>query len=150
MGTRRAISQAFEIELGGMAFYGRGAGTASAPELKELCQRLYEMEQEHLGILSRRYHVDPPALPSEGLTHAQMAVYAGAELGPEATGVDLLELALTLEERARDFFSAEARKLSDGSPEWRLYRELEAEEFDHVATIATELERHKSGRRGLL
>ena len=150
MGTRRAISQAFEIELGGMAFYGRGAASASDPELKELCQRLYEMEQEHLGTLSRRYHVDPPELPREGLTHTQMAVYAGAELSPEATGLDLLGLALKLEERARDFFSAQAHQLPDGSPEWRLYRELEAEEFDHVATIATELERYQAGKRGLL
>lgn len=150
MAERRAIAHAFEIELGGMAFYGRGAAQATDPELKELFVRLADMEKEHLGTLSRRYHVEPPALPAEGLTATQMAIYAGAELAPGAGGAELLELALRLEVRARDFFAEHAAELSEGTPEWRLYRELEAEEFDHVAMIETELERFRAGKAGLL
>jgi hypothetical protein len=64
--------------------------------------------------------------------------------------VELLELALRLEERARDFFGKHAAELDEGSEEWRLYRELEAEEYDHVAIIATELERFRAGKPGIL
>jgi len=133
-----------------MAFYGRGAESATDAEQKELFGRLSAMEQEHLAILSRRYHVAPPAIPSEGFTTAQMSIYTGAELPPNATGEDLLRLALTLEQRARDFFAKHASELESGTPEWRLYRELEAEEYDHVATIETELERFKAGKPGML
>ena len=33
---------------------------------------------------------------------------------------------------------------------WRMYRELEAEEHEHVALLQTELERRRAGLSGLL
>ncbi|MBW2523019.1 MAG: NADPH-dependent glutamate synthase [Deltaproteobacteria bacterium] len=150
MGARRAISHAFEIELGGMAYYSRGAKQAKDETLAELFTKLSDMEKEHLHTLMRRYHVEPPELPLEGLTPTQMAIYAGADLSEGAGGIELLELALRLEERARDFFASQAVKLEEGSEEWRLYRELEAEEWDHVAIIETEIDRFKAGKPGML
>jgi glutamate synthase (NADPH/NADH) small chain len=56
-----AVRTAFEIELGGRAFYRRAAEEATAPVMKELFGRLAAMEAEHMETLSRRYHVAPPA-----------------------------------------------------------------------------------------
>jgi len=149
MGTRSAISQAFEIELGGMAFYGRGAQSASDPSSRS-CARVCTR-------WSRSISRPEPALPRGAPWPAGRRADAHPDGGvrrrrsrARRTGADVLQLALKLEERARDFFSEQASKLPDGSPEWRLYRELEAEEFDHVATIATELERYQEGKPGLL
>jgi glutamate synthase (NADPH/NADH) small chain len=105
------------------------------------------MEDEHLALLRRRYHLgaEEPAEPAP----EQLAVYAGVDPDVGSTEA-LLELALTLERRARDFFAGHVREHADGSPAWKLYRELEAEEYEHVAILETELERLRAGRPGQL
>jgi rubrerythrin len=147
--AQEAIRHAFEIELGGMALYAQGAAETGDAELRALFQKLAEMEQEHLNTLSARYHVDSPKLDEGGIGVAQIAVYGDVELKARSAE-ELLLLALRLEQRARDFFAQQARSLEEGSPEWRLYRELEAEEWDHVALIDTELGRFREGRTGAL
>jgi len=147
--AREVVRQAMEIELGGTAFYRRGAGATPDPALRSLFLRLAAMEQEHLDLLSRRYHLPAPSWVNEGASTAHLAVYAGMEADVDGV-VDLLELALELERRARDFFAERSRELKEGSPEWRLCRELEAEEYGHVALLETELERRREGRAGIL
>lgn len=147
--THRAIQQAFEIELGGIALYLQGADETSDPELRSLFERLGQMEREHVATLAGRYHVAPPTeTPGPAMTPTQLAVYADVDKPEDGEG--LLKLALRLEERAKEFFEDRARGLEEGSPEWRLYRELMAEEYEHVAMIETELERWRAGRAGLL
>ena len=41
-------------------------------------------------------------------------------------------------------------KTPEGSPERQLYKELAAEEREHVALLTTELERWKAGKPGLM
>ncbi len=126
----QAIRQAFEIELGGIAFYARGAKEIEAkdPDLAHLFGELSEMEKGHLEILARRYHVQAPAEAlTQTLTPAQVAVFAGADV-KDYSGASLLRLAVHLEKRARAFFLDAGRKFPTGSHEWKLYRELEAEE----------------------
>jgi len=92
--------------------------------------------------LSRRYHIDAPeAALATNLSPAQVAVFAGAEM-KELSGAALLRLAVHLEKRARSFFLEAGLKFPTGSPEWRLYRELEAEEREHVDLLSTALARH--------
>ena len=55
-----AVRAAFEIELGGEAFYQRAAREAKEPVLADLFGRLAEMEQEHMQTLTKRYHADLP------------------------------------------------------------------------------------------
>ena len=147
--AQEAIRHAFEIELGGMALYAQGARETNDEELKGLFTKLADMEQHHLSTLSARYHVDAPKLDGDGIGVAQIAVYGEVEVKAKSAE-ELLELALRLEERARDFFAEQARSLEEGSAEWRLYRELEAEEWEHVALIDTELRRFREGRVGAL
>ena len=54
------IRKAFEIELGGQAFYLRAAADSVDPILKDLFGRFAVMEQEHMQTLQRRYHASPP------------------------------------------------------------------------------------------
>ena len=145
--SQDAIRHAFEIELGGMSFYQKGAEAVSDAQLKKLFNSLVKMEEEHLSTLCRRYHIKAP--PIDGPSLAQVAVYAD-EAPPKSDGDSLLRLAIRLEKRARDFFAGRSQRLEEGSPEWRLYRELEAEEQEHVDLLTTELARWQSGKSGLL
>jgi homotetrameric NADPH-dependent glutamate synthase len=142
----RAVRMAMEIELGGVALYTRGAAESTDPELTELFERLADMEREHLELLARRYHLAPPH-PGE-VRSDQLAIYAGLPERP-LTPIALLELAISLECRARDAFAAQAAALPEGSASWKLFRELEAEEWGHVALLKTELAQRIRGKRGL-
>ncbi|MFA6956242.1 MAG: NADPH-dependent glutamate synthase [Thermoanaerobaculia bacterium] len=138
-----AVRQALEIELGGLSFYARGAKEVEAkdPDLAKLFLDLSEMEKEHMITLARRYHVDLPDQPlNMNLTPTQVAVFAGETLS-EYSGAELLRLAVHLEKRARGFFLDAGRQFPVGSPEWKLYRELEAEEREHTDMLATVLKR---------
>jgi len=151
--AQEAVRHAVEIELGGMAFYERGAKRAGDPAVRALFRRLVDMEKGHLETLVRRYHVDPPGEDvlgdAPGLSPAQVAVYAGAT-APADDGVALVELAVELERRARDFFAQTGAGLAPQSPERRLYAELEAEEREHFDLLSTELRRLRQGKAGLL
>ncbi len=139
-----AVRHALEIELGGLSFYARGAAEIEAkdPELAQLFRELSEMEKEHMVTLTRRYHIDAPETPvATSLSPAQVAVFAGAEM-KDASGAALLRLAVHLEKRARQFFLDAGLQFPTGSAEWRLYRELEAEEREHVDLLSTALARH--------
>ena len=51
-----------------------------------------------------------------------------------------------LENRARHFFLETGRLFEPASAEWRLYRELEAEEREHAEMLATALANVEAGR----
>ncbi|HEX6362484.1 MAG TPA: AMP-binding protein, partial [Albitalea sp.] len=146
------VRTAFEIELGGRAFYQRAAVEVSDPELKRLFGRFAVMEGEHMETLSRRYHLDVPP-PSPALRLEVAAIYAGATGRPAGqrpeTPESLFRIAIELEERAAAFFTARAADTAEGSAEQRLYRELAAEEREHASLLATEFARWQSGKPGL-
>jgi glutamate synthase (NADPH) small chain len=142
-----AIRKAFEIELGGMAFYQRAAREAADPAMRELFARFVEMERQHMATLSTRYHVEPPAPGDLQLDRA--ALYAGIPNRPEAAD-NLFQIAIAFEERAAQFFALHQTKCSPGSAEAQIYKELGAEELEHVAILLTELERWREGKPGLL
>ena len=73
-----AVRKAFEIELGGQAFYHRAVATASDPALRELFARFAAMEREHMDTLAGRYHVDlEPVFDAHAIEHA--VVFAGVD-----------------------------------------------------------------------
>jgi homotetrameric NADPH-dependent glutamate synthase len=143
-----AIRIAFEIELGGQAFYERAARDTVDEDLRGLFARFAHMERDHMATLSRRYHVAPPG-KSEGFRIDRAAVLAGVDgrIGDPET---LFHAAIAFERRAVQFFQAKAEEASAGPVETQLYRELGAEESEHVAILQTELARWKEGKPGLL
>jgi len=95
-----------------------------------------------MDILAGRYHIAAPeGAITKNLSPAQVAVFAGADL-KDVSGAALLRLAVHLEKRARHFFLEAGGRFPAGSPEWKLYRELEAEEREHVDLLSTALARH--------
>lgn len=143
-----AIRKAFEIELGGRAFYQRAARDAQEPPLRDLFTRLAAMEDEHMETLSKRYHVSLPQ-PSADFQIDRAAIFAGIERKPEDP-VNLFRIAIAAEQRAVDFFTQEGAKAPAGSIERELYQELAAEEREHVQLLTTELHRWQAGKAGLL
>ena len=143
-----AIRAAFEIELGGHAFYQRAANESKDPALRELFGRFAGMEKEHMETLSRRYHADLPQAGGEfQIDHA--AIFAGVDRKPEDPA-NLFRIAISFEERAVKFFTEQGERAPGGSVERDLYKELAAEEREHVAILTTEYERWKAGKAGLL
>ena len=143
-----AIRMAFEIELGGQAFYLRAASDTADPELKDLFTRFAAMEEEHMATLSRRYHATVPA-PNAEFQVERAAMYAGIPHHP-ADPANLFRIAIAFERRAVEFFETRGAATAEGSVENRLYAELAAEESEHVAILSTELDRWSRGRAGLL
>jgi glutamate synthase (NADPH/NADH) small chain len=143
-----AIRTAFEIELGGMAFYKRASAESTDPQLRELFGKFAEMEKEHMTTLSARYHVDI-AEASAGFKTERAAIYAGIPNDPKDPG-NLFRIAIAFEQRAVKFFSEKGEKAPPGSVERELYKELAAEEREHVDILATEFNRFKAGKPGLL
>jgi len=143
-----AVRMAFEIELGGHAFYERASRDAGEPALRELFGRFAEMEKEHMETLSRRYHVDLPE-PSADFQLDRAAIFAGVDRKPEDPA-NLFRIAIAFEERAVKFFTEKGAEAGEGSAEKELYKELAAEEREHVELLTTEYNRWQAGKSGIL
>ncbi len=148
-GAFDAIRSAFEIELGGHAFYSRAASEAHDSDLKKLFSKFAIMEKEHMDTLSRRYHTAAPPALGEGFRVDRAAVYAGIPNRPEDPG-NLFRIAIGFEQRAASFFKNRMAECREGSAERQLYKELAAEEREHVDLLSTEFERWKRGKPGMM
>jgi rubrerythrin len=143
-----AVREALAIELGGRAFYTRAALDATEPAMRELFGRLAAMEGEHITTLSRRYHIER-AEPAIDFAVDRAAIYAGIDTRPRDPAY-LFRIAIACEERAAAFFAERAGSAAAGSKVGDLYRELAAEEREHVALLSTEYALWLDGRAGLL
>ena len=143
-----AVRKAFEIELGGQAFYHRAAASATDADLRELFGRFAAMERTHMDTLTRRYHVDmTPVYDAYAIDCA--AVFAGVPRRVDDAD-DLFRIAIAMEERAAQFFEESAAREKPDSAGRELYRELAAEEREHVALLTTEHARWRTGKPGLI
>ena len=143
--VRDAIRKAFEIELGGRDFYVAAAQHTANDALRDTFERLAKMEGEHIATLVRRYHLPPPA-DADGNLHPGM-LQAGGTREPDDPA-DLLGMALELERRAEEFFRERIAGAAPAAAE--LYRELAAEEVEHIDLLISELTALRENRSGLL
>ena len=143
-----AVRKAFEIELGGQAFYRRAARETDEPVLRDLFAALADMESGHMETLTRRYHTQAPDVRG-GVDIDVAAVFGGVVSRPEDPA-NLFRIAIALENRAATYFSDCAAWAPEGSAEQRLYRELAAEEREHAQMLSTEYARWQVGKPGLL
>ena len=143
-----ALRKAFEIELGGQAFYHRAAASTSHAMLRTLFERLAAMERQHMDLLAQRFHVDlTPVHDAYAIDCA--AVFAG--VSPNVRDADdLFGIAIGIERRAAEFFEASATRAAPGSAMQALYDELAAEEREHAALLQAEQARWWTGRPALL
>ena len=101
-----------------------------------------------MDILSKRYHATLPTAAAD-FQLDRAAIFSGVERNPEDPA-NLFRIAIAFEQRAVDFFAGEGEKAPAGSVERDLYRELAAEEREHVELLSTEYRRWESGRAGIL
>lgn len=139
-----AVRKAFEIELGGQAFYRRAARETDEPVLRELFSGLADMESGHMETLARRYHTPVPDVRG-GVDIDAAAVFGGVVSRP-TDPTNLFRIAIALENRAAEYFSECASWAHEGTAEERLYRELAAEENDHAELLASEYERWRADK----
>ena len=142
------IRKAFEIELGGQAFYRRAAANSTEPILQDLFGRFAAMEQEHMQTLQRRYHMQVPESSAE-FRFETSAIFFGIPVRP-ADPANLFRIAIHMEQRAAAFFEQCALAEKPLSKEHQLYRELAAEEHEHAALLTTEYARWQRGQPGLM
>lgn len=135
----KGIRMAFEIELGGRAFYQRAAAETPDPALRTLFGLFAVMEGEHMEALSRRYGIDVSA-PSPELRIEVAAVFAGVAHRPQDPA-NLFQIAIALEKRAAQLFSERAAQAAVGSAERKLFEELAAEEREHADVLSAEFAR---------
>jgi len=141
------VRLAFEIELGGRAFYQRAAADADDPQMRELFSRFAVMEGEHMESLARRYHVS--VVPSSPPLRLELAaVFGGVDHRPRDPD-NLFRIAIAMEQRAARLFTEHADREDTNALDGELFRELAAEEVEHAQMLNAEYERWRAGQPAL-
>jgi glutamate synthase (NADPH/NADH) small chain len=107
-------------------------------------EEMYHKEEDHLAELENKYHVhlDPQTrhLPDRAEKLVSNWIFQGIDFQNEKGHiVEVYDKAIKMERRTRDHFKAQADALPAG-PHKEIYRELAAEEEEHVSILETERE----------
>jgi rubrerythrin len=139
----RAIRDAVQFELNSFHFYKLARERARTPEQKEVLERLFEAELDHLHELEEKYHAhldrETVELSADQERLLSNWLFRGIQMDESSAISDLYRAALEMERRTRDHFHELARQLPPGL-EKDLCGELAAEEEEHVALLEGELE----------
>jgi rubrerythrin len=145
------VQQALQAEMNAHTFYAVMAREASDPDVQALFASLSEMEREHLETLAQKYHAHLEG-PPEQVPHPNIRqiILEGIEGLSEADRLlALYGRAIEMERRARAFFLSQVEELPDGL-EREIYRELAAEEDEHIALLESGLARTRDALARIL
>jgi rubrerythrin len=135
------IKEAVQYELDMYHFYRLALERTSDEGLRGILEELYQKEKDHLEELEEKYHVhlDPGLHTPTGEQNEVMAnwVFEGMSFEEKEHPLQIYDKAIAMERRTRDYFNARAEELPPG-PQREIYRELAAEEEEHVALLETE------------
>lgn len=141
-----AIAQeAVQYELDMYHFYRIAMERTSDPTLRAILEELYHKEEDHLAELEEKYHLHPETNPRT-LTDSETQIatewiFQGIDFESlKGHVLQVYDRAIEMERRTRDRFLAHALSLPEG-PQREMYRELAAEEEEHVSMLETELQR---------
>jgi len=141
----RPIQQALQAETNAFTFYSMLAAEATDPDVRTLFASLSEMERGHLENLAEKYHAHLEAHPAQA-SHPKLRqiILEGIEEVPTQDRlVTLYGRAIEMERRARAFFLRQVEALKEGL-EREIYRELAAEEDEHIALLESGLAKTKA------
>jgi glutamate synthase (NADPH/NADH) small chain len=138
------INEAVRLEVDMYHFYRLAMGRTSDTVLRAVLEELYHKEEDHLDELEGKYHLhlDPNLrrFPELSDRIASEWIFRGIDFDDaENHIVQVYDKAISMERRTRDRFLEYAKTLSPG-PQREIYRELAAEEEDHVSILETERE----------
>ena len=141
----RPIQQALQAEMNAFTFYSMLADDATDPDVRTLFASLSEMEREHLESLAEKYHAHFEGDYSQ-TAHPKIRqiILEGIEQVPARDRLlTLYQRAIEMERRAKAFFLKQVDGLEEGL-EREIYRELAAEEDEHIALLESGLAKTKS------
>lgn len=132
----KPIRQALQAEINAYTFYSMAAEEATDPDVRALFASLSEMEREHLENLADKYHahieMDARLAPHPKIR--QIILDEIEEVPTADRPLALYARAIEMERRARAFFLQQVDGLEEGL-EREIYRELAAEEDEHIALL---------------
>ncbi len=137
------IREAVQFEVDMYQFYRLAHGRMNDPDCKAVLDDLLHREEDHLNELSQKYHlhlerevVEPRQGAEEVLARD---LFKGIDFVTDGAVREIYSRALELEKRTLAHFEHRAQTLPPGM-EKELYRELAAEEVEHVALLEAEIE----------
>lgn len=138
------VREAVQYEIDMYQFYRLGLQLTTDPVLRGVLEELYHKEEDHLAEFESKYHVhlghEVRSLPAEAEELISRWIFEGIDFQNKAGHiVPVYDKAIAMEKRTRDHFQARAEAFPPG-PHKEIYRELAAEEEEHVAILETERE----------
>jgi glutamate synthase (NADPH) small chain len=138
------VQEAVQNEVDMCHFYRLAMERTSDKVLRAVLEELYHKEEDHLAELEKHYHLhlDPDLLKPPEPKQQIFAdwVFRGIDFKNAKGHIpQVYDKAISLERLARDRYLAHAAALPAGTQK-EVYRELAAEEADHISTLETERE----------
>jgi len=140
-GKARAIEEAVQYEVNMYHFYRIAKERTANELLRTVLEELYLKEQDHLDELDGKYHVHldesirQPSAETDALLGSWL--FEGIHFDDQTHVLAVYDKAIEMERRTRDHFLDRAGSLPEGT-EKEIFRELAAEEEEHVALLETE------------
>ncbi len=136
------VREAVQYEIDMYQFYRLAMKRTSNAELRAVLEELYHKEEDHLAELESKYHLhfdtEFRVLPENAERVLSQWIFRGVDFTDAAGHVAAVyDQAIAMERRTRDHFQARADALPAGSQK-EIYRELAAEEEEHVSILETE------------
>lgn len=138
------VQEAVQFEVDMYHFYRLALQRTTDETLKSVLESLYQKEQDHLSELEEKYHLhfghDLRQLPENDEKIVFGFIFHGIDFkNAEDHILQVYNKAIAMERRTRNRFMMHADSLPPG-PHKELYRELAAEEEEHVSILETERE----------
>jgi glutamate synthase (NADPH/NADH) small chain len=138
------VQEAVQFEIDTYHFYRMAAQHTKNEVLRSILEELSHKEQDHLKLLEEKYHLhfgqDLRQLSEEDEKIVFGFIFHGIDFkNAEDHPLQVYNKAIAMEHRTRNRFLTHAKALPPG-PQRELYRELAAEEEDHINILETERE----------
>jgi glutamate synthase (NADPH) small chain len=138
------VQEAVQFEVDMYHFYRIAAQKTKDEVLRSVLEDLFHKEEDHLKELEQKYHLhfghDLRHLPENDEKIVFGFIFHGIDFKTaEGHILKVYNKAIAMERRTRNRFLTHANALPPG-PQKELYRELAAEENDHVQILETERE----------
>jgi glutamate synthase (NADPH) small chain len=134
-------NEAVQFEIDMYQFYKMAVSRAKDEQFKAVLEELCHKEEDHLEELDHKYHLhlspDLKNLPEQEEKIVFGFIFHGIDFKDLGHILKVYDRAIAMERRTRNRFQAHANALPPG-PQKEMYRELAAEEEDHVSILETE------------
>ncbi len=145
----RIIEEAVQYEVDMYQFYRLARTRTQDETLGSVLEELYHKEEDHLSELEEKYHLhlDRAILNPQKSAEGSLTrwLFEGIQFTNDNDVIGVYDKAIEMERRTRDHFRTRAEELEAGV-EKDIFRELAAEEEEHVALLEGEREQFVAER----